>query len=223
MGVDRRRRHGDDVRRRAVALIGAGVSVRHHIASIAPLERWCREYRAGGGRRGAAAPGQGPAPGVIQRAGAGCHARAGAGRAARVPGGEGRLPGKIACPAGVEVTRRDKAALAKRLAGQGHRLAHLLAVSGLARSTYYRLLSRPAHVTGPTSSRWSGGCGSALPTGAGTGRCACAWCMSSARGCRPRACSGSCAAWAFDASYAVPTHGAATTRTGARAAPRYEL
>lgn len=110
MGVDRRRRHGDDVRRRAVALIGAGVSVRqlarrlavprgtagkwivlyrsggrsavmgaggrrsydwqtkvaavrdvvdrgvgkaeamarHHIASIAPLERWCREYRAGG-------------------------------------------------------------------------------------------------------------------------------------------------------------------------------
>jgi len=37
------------VRRRAVALIGAGVSVRHHIASIAPLERWCREYRAGGG------------------------------------------------------------------------------------------------------------------------------------------------------------------------------
>lgn len=48
MGVDRRRRHGDDVRRRAVALIGAGVSVRHHIASIASLERWCREYRAGG-------------------------------------------------------------------------------------------------------------------------------------------------------------------------------
>lgn len=110
MGVDRRRRHGDDVRRRAVALIGAGVSVRqlarrlavargtaekwivlyrsggrsavmgaggrrsydwqtkvaaardvadrgvgkaeamarHHIAGIAPLERWCREYRAGG-------------------------------------------------------------------------------------------------------------------------------------------------------------------------------
>lgn len=48
MGVDRRRRHGDDVRRRAVALIGAGVSVRHHIASIALLERWCREYRAGG-------------------------------------------------------------------------------------------------------------------------------------------------------------------------------
>lgn len=37
----------------------------------------------------------------------------------------------------------------KRLAGHGHRLAHLLAVSGLARSTYYRLLSRPAHVTRP--------------------------------------------------------------------------
>lgn len=125
MGVDRRRRHGDDVRRRAVALIGAGVSVRqlarrlavprgtagkwivlyrsggrsavmgaggrrsydwqtkvaavrdvvdrgvgkaeamarHHIASIAPLERWCREYRAGGAPR-RCGPGPRAGPGV---------------------------------------------------------------------------------------------------------------------------------------------------------------
>ncbi len=64
MGVDRRRRHGDDVRRRAVALIGAGVSVRHHIASIAPLERWCREYRAGGGAPRRCGPGPRAGPGV---------------------------------------------------------------------------------------------------------------------------------------------------------------
>lgn len=37
----------------------------------------------------------------------------------------------------------------RELAGQGHRLGHLLRIAGLARSTYYSHLSRPQHVTRP--------------------------------------------------------------------------
>lgn len=35
------------------------------------------------------------------------------------------------------------------LAGLGHRLRHLLRAAGLAKSTYYHLLSHPAAVTRP--------------------------------------------------------------------------
>ena len=51
---------------------------RHGIASIASLERWCRDYRSGGAQ-----------------AEARTDARAGARRTGRVPEGEGRVPGKL--------------------------------------------------------------------------------------------------------------------------------
>ena len=51
---------------------------RHGIASIASLERWCRDYRSGGAQ-----------------AEARTDARAGARRTGRVPEGEGRVPAKL--------------------------------------------------------------------------------------------------------------------------------
>lgn len=111
----------------------------------------------------------------------------------------------------------------KRLAGQGHRLAHLLAVSGLARSTYCRLLSRPAHVTRPDLEPLVRRVWERTPNGCGHRQVRMCLVHEFGQRVSAKSGSGSCAAWAFDASYAVPTHGAATTRTGARAAPRYEL
>ena len=67
---------------------------RHGIASIASLERWCRDYRSGGAQ-----------------AEARTDARAGARRTGRVPEGEGRVPGKTPGPAGVQVTRRERSAV----------------------------------------------------------------------------------------------------------------
>ena len=98
---------------------------RHGIASIASLERWCRDYRSGGAQ-----------------AEARTDARAGARRT-------GRVPGKTPGPAGVQVTRRERSAVVRLLAGRGHRLDHLLEIAGLPRSTYYHHLSRPAHVSRP--------------------------------------------------------------------------
>lgn len=105
---------------------------RHGIASIASLERWCRDYRSGGAQ-----------------AEARTDARAGARRTGRVPEGEGRVPGKTPGPAGVQVTRRERSAVVRLLAGRGHRLDHLLRIAGLPKSTYYHHLSRPAHVSRP--------------------------------------------------------------------------
>lgn len=98
---------------------------RHGIASIASLERWCRDYRSGGAQ-----------------AEARTDARAGARRT-------GRVPGKTPGPAGVQVTRRERSAIVRLLAGRGHRLDHLLRIAGLPKSTYYHHLSRPAHVSRP--------------------------------------------------------------------------
>ena len=105
---------------------------RHGIASIASLERWCRDYRS----RGAPAEAR-------------TDARAGARRTGRVPEGEGRVPGKTPGPAGVQVTWRERSAVVRLLAGRGHRLDHLLRIAGLPKSTYYHHLSRPAHVSRP--------------------------------------------------------------------------
>lgn len=98
---------------------------RHGIASIASLERWCRDYRSGGAQ-----------------AEARTDARAGARRT-------GRVPGKTPGPAGVQVTRRERSAVVRLLAGRGHRLGHLLRIAGLPKSTYYHHLSRLAHVSRP--------------------------------------------------------------------------
>ena len=67
----------------------------------------------------------------------------------RVPEGEGRVPGKTPGPAGVQVTRRERSAVVRLLAGRGHRLDHLLRIAGVPKSTYYHHLSRPAHVSRP--------------------------------------------------------------------------
>ena len=77
------------------------------------------------------------------------HARAGARRTGRLSEGEGRVPGKTPGPAGVQVTRRERSAVVRLLAGRGHRLDHLLRIAGLPKSTYYHHLSRPAHVSRP--------------------------------------------------------------------------
>ena len=70
---------------------------RHGIASIASLERWCRDYRSGG----AQAETQGQAERREIQTEARTDARAGARRTGRVPEGEGRVPGKTPGPAGV--------------------------------------------------------------------------------------------------------------------------
>ena len=118
---------------------------RHGIASIAYLKRWCRDYRSGG----AQAETQGQAERREIQTEARTDARAGARRTGRVPEGEGRVPGKTPGPAGVQVTRRERSAVVRLLAGRGHRLGHLLRIAGLPKSTYYHHLSRPAHVSRP--------------------------------------------------------------------------
>ena len=118
---------------------------RHGIASIAYLKRWCRDYRSGG----AQAETQGQAERREIQTEARTDARAGARRTGRVPEGEGRVPGKTPGPAGVQVTRRERSAVVRLLAGRGHRLDHLLRIAGLPKSTYYHHRSRPAHVSRP--------------------------------------------------------------------------
>lgn len=103
---------------------------RHGIASIAYLKRWCRDYRSGG----AQAETQGQAERREIQTEARTDARAGARRTGRVPEGEGRVPGKTPGPAGVQVTRRERSAVVRLLAGRGHRLDRLLRIAGLPKS-----------------------------------------------------------------------------------------
>lgn len=49
----------------------------------------------------------------------------------------------------MEIGNRDRTVIVSMLAGPGHRLRHLLRAAGLAKSTYYHLLSHPAAVTRP--------------------------------------------------------------------------
>lgn len=122
------------------------VMARYGVASVTALERWCREYRAGR-PGGAQAKAQGQAEGREVQAEARTDARAGARRTGRLPQGEGRVPGKTPGPAGVQVTRRERSAVVRLLAGRGHRLDQLLRIAGLARSTYFYHLSHPERVT----------------------------------------------------------------------------
>ena len=100
-------------------------------------------------RGGVEAEAQGQAQRREIQAKAETHAGAGADRGGRLPEGEGRVPGKTPGPAGAEVTRRERSAVVRLLAGRGHRLDHLLRIAGLPKSTYYHHLSRPAHVSRP--------------------------------------------------------------------------
>ena len=47
----------------------------------------------------------------------------------------------------MEIGNRDRTVIVSMLAGLGHRLRHLLRAAGLAKSTYYHLLSHPAAAT----------------------------------------------------------------------------
>lgn len=86
------------------------VMAMHGIASVTPLERWCREYRAGG-PEAPRAEAQGQAQRLEIQTEARTDARAGARRTGRLSEGEGRVPGKTPGPAGVQVTRRERSAV----------------------------------------------------------------------------------------------------------------
>ena len=68
------------------------VMARYGVASVTALQRWCREYRAGGARR--SGQGQGQAEGREVQAEARTDARAGARRTGRLSEGEGRVTWK---------------------------------------------------------------------------------------------------------------------------------
>lgn len=89
-----------------------------------------REHRAVGtagaantGREagGAQAEAQGQAQRLEIQTETRTHARAGARRTGRLPEGEGRVPGKTPGPAGAEVTRRERSAVVRLLAGRTQR------------------------------------------------------------------------------------------------------
>ena len=129
-------------------LTKAEVMEKYRIAGPAPLERWCREYRSGGpdalrpkpkGRPRGAKSKPRPAPTreqLLEEENAYLKARV-------------AYLGKSRRPAGVEIGNRDRTVIVSMLAGLGHRLRHLLRAAGLAKSTYYHLLSHPAAVTRP--------------------------------------------------------------------------
>ena len=122
------------------------VMARYGVASVTALQRWCREYRAGGaealrprpkGRPKGARSKPKPKPTREQElAEQVAYLKAKVAYLAKTPG-----------PAGEQVTRRERSAVVRLLAGQGHRLDHLLRIAGLPRSTYYHHLSHTAHVT----------------------------------------------------------------------------
>lgn len=138
MREDRRRRYDDGFRREALELIKSGAGkatlVRRLAIPVYTARNWIGAVQ-------------------VQRRGGG-HGRRRQqtlrlGDEGRVPEGEGRVPGKTPGPAGVQVTRRERSAVVRLLAGRGHRLDHLLRIAGLPKSTYYHRLSRPAHVSRP--------------------------------------------------------------------------
>ena len=137
---------------------------RHHVDDAArPMVQALPRGRG----RGAQAQAEGQAQGLEGRA-ARAHPRAGARGALPQARGRGRLPKKIARPgrAGRSLTRAKAEAVAA-LRSDGHDLGHLLACSGLARSTYYYALAHPARPTRPELrgavaeifSRTANGCG----------------------------------------------------------------
>jgi len=142
------------------------VMAEHGIASIATLGRWCREYRAGGADASRPKP-EGRPKGSRSRPRPGPAREQELAEEIAYLGGEGRVPGKTAGPAGEQVTRRERSAVVRLLAGRGHRPGHLLRIAGLAGSAYFHRLSRPGHVTragleplaGEIWARTANGCG----------------------------------------------------------------
>ena len=113
---------------------------RFGIASMKPLERWCRLYREGGAEALRPKPKGRPKGRRKSRA---QDPRAGARGARPQARGRDRLPKKIDSPeGGAALSNREKAAVAE-LSGQGHSSSDLLAAARLARSTYYYALRTP--------------------------------------------------------------------------------
>ena len=91
------------------------VMAKYAIASIAPLERWCREYRAGRPGRSGRSPKAGPeAPEIKPKPEP---TREQARRTGRLSEGEGRVSGKTPGPAGASHETRESAVV-RLLAGR---------------------------------------------------------------------------------------------------------
>ena len=173
--MSRKRRGSYDVEymRIVVGLIRDGIGAkslaRRLGVSKETTREWLLSYRIGGeaalmgereGNRkydyetklaagGAAPEAQGQAEGREIQTETGSHARTAPRGGERVSQGEGRVSGKSPRPAGVEADTREKSVIVSTLAGLGHPLRCLLKIAGLARSTYYYLLSHPEPVTRP--------------------------------------------------------------------------
>ena len=162
MREDRRRRYDDGFRREALELIKSGAGkatlVRRLAIPVYTARNWIGLYRSngeeavmggGGSRRYDWETKVAAARDHVENGLTKTEAMARHGSQHRVPEGEGRVPGKTPGPAGVQVTRRERSAVVRLLAGRGHRLDHLLRIAGVPKSTYYHHLSRPAHVSRP--------------------------------------------------------------------------
>ncbi len=124
------------------------VMAKYAIASIAPLERWCREYRAGGPEA------LRPKPKGRPR-GSKSKPKPEPTREQELAEQVAYLKAKVAYLEKLRALRAQKSRGASEAPssdcsqGGGHRLDHLLEIAGLPRSTYYHHLSRPAHVSRP--------------------------------------------------------------------------
>lgn len=123
------------------------VMERYGIASRTCLKQWCQDYRRGGpealrpkpkGRPKARNPNRNRLP----------RANSSSRRRTRISRRGSRIWKKPA-PCWRRSDNREKSVIVSTLAGLGHPLRCLLKIAGLARSTYYYLLSHPEPVTRP--------------------------------------------------------------------------
>ena len=159
---------------------------RHGIASIASLERWCRDYRSGGPEALRPKP-KGRPKGAKSKP-------------KPKPTREQELAEQVAYLEKLRALRRPShAARAKRrrptARRRGHRLDHLLRIAGLARSTYFYQLSHPERVTRADLEPLVGEIWGRTPNGCGHRQIRMCLVHESDGRCRPRACPGSCGAW----------------------------
>ena len=163
MREDRRRRYDDGFRREALELIKSGAGkdtlARRLAIPVYTARNWIRLYRSNGEEAVMGGGGSRRYDWETKVAAARDHvengltkteamARHGIASIAYLKAKVAYLE-KLRAPAGVQVTRRERSAVVRLLAGRGHRLDHLLRIAGVPKSTYYHHLSRPAHVSRP--------------------------------------------------------------------------
>mgnify|MGYP000411696721 CR=1 FL=1 len=175
-------------------LTKAEVMAKYAIASIAPLERWCREYRAGGPEA------LGPKPKGRPR-GSKSKPKPEPTREQELAEQVAYLKAKVAyleklraCGRRSHETREKRRRPTARRAGTPARPP-----PRDSRAAAIHVLPSPvapgARVQAGRGADGTGDMGAPPRTGAATGRCACAWSTSSARAYPPKPCSGSCGAW----------------------------